>query len=493
MNLPSLITRLTTPWGFLILGMLGIAWIRWELTAPNLWIGDDTGTYLTTMHFALGTDFTGVGGDRPPLIGFLMVPFVYGFGLTTGVKLLAVIASVIGALPFFLVARRVISPDISAVGALIFISLSVYADTLAFGFLTLLVLALVLLGSWAFLRFSDKPSFDRAVTASAIIALIPNLNQTAIIPYLGLLGLFTLFLGTKNIRKYWSGLLVLGVTAVLLSLGSLPYSQKTADVFLKDSAVEVIFRDPVSLVMAVLAIPLFVWTGKRIGGTTGAFIACGGASAMFLQALVAPSSMGLSTVFGRSINWLWMWGLMSVLWWVSLVPLSSWVGKHKEYAHCGIAVLVLVFLTVNWVWRFDASMEQYSTLTPQQVEAIEWLEANTGVDEIVAVHPYWHGYKVGGLANRRVISTVPVSDSTAPNCVGNFISTCSLSPDAEPDWQSMFTGYYREQDTAVRCLLSGGTNCNSGAKYLFTDSEVRGEALIKVYDGKVSVYEVIDD
>ena len=477
-----MVERLTTPWGVLILGIILTLWARWIFTIPHLWVGDDTGTYLTTMNFVLGTDNTGVGGSRPPLIGYMLIPFVTTFGTLTGAKVLALLASVAGAVPFFLLTRRIVPPYLASIGSLVY-TWWVFADPLAFGFLTLLVLAVVLLGCWAFLRFSDKPTLDRAVTASAIISLVPNLNQTAIIPYLALLGLFTVYLGVKDFPKYWRGLLVLGVMGVILSLGSLPYSQTTASVFLTGEAVMaeklVVFRDPMGLVMVVVLIPLFLWTGKRIGGANGAMIACGGIASVVLQSLTTPSNIGLMTVLGRNVFWMWTWMLVMAVWWTGQFVKKRWVRENpaSEYVLGALAVGVLVALFISWSAQFQLSAKNEAMLSHDSLKALEWLDENTASNEVIATHPLIVSFAVNGLINRQTITTAPSNEGIVNKpCLSGWMDTCSFNPSSEPDWGLALSTAQAVEDKAIRCTLGlkhRGGACKSdighlGIRYVMT-------------------------
>lgn len=506
MNLPTLITRLTTPWGVLILGIIATLWLRQIVTAPNLWLGDDTGTYLTTMNFVLGSDNTGVGGARPPLIGYLLIPFVTTFGTLTGAKVLALLVSVAGTVPFFLLTRRIVRPYVACIGSLIY-TWWVFADPLAFGFLTLLVLAVVLLGCWAFLRFSDKPTLDRAVTASAIMCLVPNLNQTAIIPYLALLGLFTVFLGVKDFPKYWRGLLVLGVMGIILSLGTLPYSQTTATTFLSGEMVEssklVVFRDPMGLVMMVVLIPLFLWTGKRIGGVNGAMVACGGVASVVLQSLTAPSNIGLMTVLGRNVFWMWTWMLVMAVWWTGQLVKKPWVKENpaSEYVLGALSLGVLVALSISWSAQFQLSAQNEAMLSHDSLKALEWLDKNTAPNEVIATHPLIVSFAVNGLINRQTITTAPSNEGVVNEpCLGGWMDTCSFNPLSEPDWGLALSTAQRLEDKAIRCTLGlkhRGGACkgdirNLGIRYVMTPT-YHPDLPQAFSTASMYVYEVADD
>jgi hypothetical protein len=60
------------------------------------------------MNAVLGDEPTGAGFPRPPLApGWLLVPFVHYLGMDIGYKVWSSVASVLPAIPTYLLARRI--------------------------------------------------------------------------------------------------------------------------------------------------------------------------------------------------------------------------------------------------------------------------------------------------------------------------------------------------------------------------------------------------
>ena len=149
------------------------------LTHPGF-MGVDGGAYLISQNQALGVDITGNAQPHPPLApGFLLVPFTALWGNEVGLKLFAVIASLLPALPVYLLARRFLPPwpTTLAVGFLLvdWLHAEMFeAGALPFVGFTFITLALLTMTSLA-QRFSWRATLGLAFC----IPMIAFTNQTS--------------------------------------------------------------------------------------------------------------------------------------------------------------------------------------------------------------------------------------------------------------------------------------------------------------------------
>ena len=428
------------------------------ITAQNfVLIGDDSVNYIATLNFIQGNDFSGTGGNRPPLIGYYLYPFTKIFGLITGTHLAAIVASVSGAGCFYLVAKRITAPVWAALGGIAYLWLPIYAETLAWGFLSILMLNVVLLAMWGWLRYAEEPSLEKAVSATALSSLVIYINQTAV-PVLGcILAGFWLVLVLTN-RKHLKYLAPAAAVGVALSLSSLPYSLGHVGQIEQDAAeIGLAVKDWLTVGIGLCGVGLFIWTGRKIGGAEGVFIAVGGSVTAMMQALTVPASATFITVLGRSILWMWMFAFLVMVWATPLLFNRVTAGlktSHLQFFGGALAVSIFVFLSVSWSLRFFSVMPLYTTVSQDAVAAINWLNRNTTPDEIVGVYPLSLAFHVSGIGNRPVVTSYLQDGETELN-------------------KEAVRGPVLRKQRAVSCSLGLVDNCTEyasdlGARYLIT-------------------------
>lgn len=457
--------------------------VRLLTTAPYLVIGDDTGSYLATLNSIQGNDLSGHGDLRPPLIGYYLWPLVSLFGQLTGAKVAALIASVVGAGSFYLVARKLTAPLWAALGGIAFIWLPIYAETLGWGFLSLLAIALTLLTMWSWIRYSEKPGLDRALGAAGITVVMAFLNQTAVPVVALVVGLSLLYLVIRDPGTHLKYLLPAGSLVVVLGLGSIPYSlahftNETVWATHGEAAnFSIKVKDGVTLTVAVIGVIIFSLMGRKIGGMAGSFILIGGIATSITQCLTVPSSLGLITVLGRSILWLWMFLALMGIWGIPRLFTRVTAGltrvQLRGFATATVG-LSLVFLSMSWALRLESVMPFYTTLTPDSLTALEWIQNNTGPEEKIGVYPLTLAFYANGIANRPTITTAPVDGGTG-----------------EMAYEEAIRGWWARDDQAVRCSLGYLDNCDTylsdlGARYLLTRAEA--DLPVVYQSGNVKIY-----
>ena len=149
----------------------------------------DGGAYLVGVNAVLGDEPTGAGFPRPPLApGWLLVPFVNYLGMDVGYKVWSSLASVLPAIPIYLLARRIGSrstrrgvapspwPAVFASGFLLLDLL--HAEMIVTGALPLIAFALLGMGWWAMGELSEEWSLTAAGVLVICLGLIPWVNQT---------------------------------------------------------------------------------------------------------------------------------------------------------------------------------------------------------------------------------------------------------------------------------------------------------------------------
>ena len=144
------------------------------------------------MNAVLGDEPTGAGFPRPPLApGWLLVPFVHYLGMDIGYKVWSSVASVLPAIPTYLLARRIGSsppakgspppprwiPAAAFAAGFILLDL-LHAEMIVTGALPLIAFALLGLVWWAMGELAEDWSWSSAGVLIISLGLIPWINQT---------------------------------------------------------------------------------------------------------------------------------------------------------------------------------------------------------------------------------------------------------------------------------------------------------------------------
>ena len=221
---------------------------------------------------------------------------------------------------------------------------------------------------------------------------------------------------------------------------------------------------------------MFIWAGRKVGGVNGGFIACAGIVALTLQALTVPTSMGLMTVLGRNVSWMWTWMLVVGLCGAAGLARKQWLASNPATAPvvgC-LAAGVILALGISWATQFRVQEPSY--LNADYLHALEWLDEHTEEHEVIATHPFTISFAVNGLINRPTIATTPSNEGAVSQpCWNGWIASCSFSKE-EPDWGKALTHYQRDEDEAIRCAIGLKHRIQDcardigdyGAKYILT-------------------------
>lgn len=200
----------------------------WRMVALRWYpvLSVDAGNYLATMQQLFGTDVTGEGLRRPPLVGIGLWPMVQIFGPLAATKLLAVAASVLIGVPFYLLCSRFTGKAISLAVSLLFVFSLRYMDAVAWGFLTLVGVGLFTFCFYLIYEILTAPSLDRGrvfALGLASWALVGTHQMSAFIYVATALafGAVALFLGGQ-LRRAMLRLLPAALMAAFLSLAFVP-------------------------------------------------------------------------------------------------------------------------------------------------------------------------------------------------------------------------------------------------------------------------------
>jgi hypothetical protein len=232
--------------------------VRYYIVAQHLDMGGDIANYLSTMNTLFGDDVTGVGLNRPPLIGFVLKPFTLVFGDLAGVKMLGALVSVLMGIPFYLLMRRISHPWIAVAMTIVFVLTPAYSDMLSWGYLTMFGISFIMLALHFLLRVLEEPSrvniFFTGLSASFVVGF-HQLSLAFFAPLFALLLAALLVFNRQNVLNKCRPLTACIAATVVLSLPYIPvYLRLLSMQAPAVSHVPLISLTPLSQVAAALSI-----------------------------------------------------------------------------------------------------------------------------------------------------------------------------------------------------------------------------------------------
>ena len=437
---------LVSPWAALspgvVLGILVFAALAARLFLAlgheGYW-GVDGGAYLLSRNEVLGLGPAGLDFPRPPLApGWLLVPFTALLGDNKGYELFSVLGSMAFIGPFYLLARKVLTPW-WAVFATAFLLVDLFhAEMFVTGVLPMIAFAWLLLVIWGLVELQDGPG--KILPAAAVVVGIPMIaftNQTTagiavfVVPAVSI-GLWTgkVLLSRKKARGMGPpGLLplVLGGVLALAALpwywGATPGSDFTrfpGPLVYAQGFYTGWLQAGVMLPAAVLAL----WKGPPAGRALGAGLLV----LVFLMPWFSNDE-AIMNIFYRSRYLAPIFFYIIAAWAISRY---AWPAL-KDMRGPAYAAMVVAFVFMAGIWTLQVdSQGRYSDMVTPDVEA--------------------------------ALAQVPPGSNVVTNSFMLSLWTGVLS-DSQSLW--LFTtappAKWAESDEQIRCLLGWSAGCSVAA------------------------------
>jgi hypothetical protein len=392
-----------TPFNSLLLVLVLFLAVRLTLAFDYLGFASDMGSHLMTRNWVLGDDPTGhkLAHFRPPLYGALLVPFTIALGDLMGAKVLAILASVLLAIPMYIFSRRWLSPWWAVAAALALINTPQLADILAGNQITLTSLALALWGwHWLLDAYEYPPSLDWYGNAryhsvlwkpALPIFLLMGTNQSTMSVFIIVAGVMLLF--AKNRGLGLASLIFAGAIAGLW----LPF-------YLVHLPGEHVLRWPdVPLVYVIVrgdgffTFVALVGAGLLSGLKLPKYIIWPGL-ALSLLALVNSGDILLNNSLQRGLYIAPAFAAIGVAY--AAQGLANSAKGHIRYAIASIPLMLFAVWGALWWPTFHDVARQLDILTPDNLAAIEWIGENTPEGAVIYATPQGLGWWTGGLAPR---------------------------------------------------------------------------------------------
>jgi hypothetical protein len=403
------------------LGLAVVFAYRLVILQPHVALGIDAGNYLATMQQLFGTDVSGDGLGRPPLVGVALWPLAHVFGPLEATKLLAVAASVLIGVPFYLICSRFTGKAVALFVSLPFIFSLKYMDAVSWGCMTLVSVGLLTLCFYLIHEILTASSFDRkrALALGVASAALMGTGQM----YGFIYAVTTLAFGGVvlavggQFRKGMPRLIPAALLAVLLCLPYILVYLHHSDAVGSGSYVtsagslQGLKGGWDFVANFYFASPPLVWEAVGLFALAGAVILIRRnpvQSVLLLTLLLVPLALNMllaGSVGRRSVY------LLYVPVWLGFAVCAEALlrvarGRHRLAAASSVFTLALLAsLAALAVWRghfwLQEAADWYGYLQAEHVKAIEVVDRDAPSGAGIA-YPWGLGYWTEGLAGRPV-------------------------------------------------------------------------------------------
>ena len=394
---------------------------RMNVLRSHVALGLDAGDYLKTMHQLFGTDAASYGLTRPPLVGIALWPLAQLFGPLEATKLLAVAASVLVGVPFYLLCSRFTGRAVAVAVSIPFVFSLKYMTALNWGFLTLVCVGLFTVCFYLIYEILAAPSLRRGMLIAlglTSLALVAANRSSALIYVLTVLtfGAVVLIAG-GHLRKRALTLLAPAVLAVLLSLPFLStyfrvsfavvegqylsVAHSTQDLRAGWDVLRYFFPADQAYLWGVIVLlslvgALMLFRRNPLGW------------AVLLTLFFVPfglSMLTVGTIAMRSGYYLYLPVWLGFAIFADAVIRAARRGRAPLAQGSVLVVAVMVFLAAQTMWKghslLPAAAEYYGYLTSDHATAIRAVDRDAPAGAGVA-YPWGLGQWAGGATGRLV-------------------------------------------------------------------------------------------
>ncbi len=367
------------------------------------YLGVDGGAYLLSYNSVLGQEPTGTDFARPPLApGWLLVPFVSSLGTDIGLKVFHVLASLTFIYPFWLLARRYLTPWQSVAATYFIMTDLMLTEMFVVGPLPMIGFSFLLLAMWAISHLAQRQSKLHAGVLVCSVPLIAYTNQTAMGIAAIMLPIFTLSQIWLNGKDSIVRLFIPTALAIALTLTALPW-------YINVAPNSGLLRYPGPLLAVVLKWADYVYLQFALGlGLSALIWRYGGrkqkALIPFLLACTFATPLysydeSVQNILYRS-KYLW-----SVPFYISAV----WIVGAKVYSRPAWRPLVaitssciMLFLLACSFYVFTVESKRTQMVTPATARAIQQID---GTDGTIVTNSYSMALYVAALSKHPVTWT----------------------------------------------------------------------------------------
>ena len=396
-------TPTQTIWAFILIAFA--ARLYTLLNHEGMW-GVDGGAYLLSRNTALGDEPTHIDFPRPPLApGWLLVPFTYLWGDNFGLRYFALFLSFVPLPAFILFAKQVFQGWrlVWLVG--LFLADWQLTEMFIAGGLPMIGLAFILLIAWAFLKLKTGPDHRASILLTIALPVIVYTNQTSaglsliIIPALALgLGLDKAFL-----KRLAPPLLV----GAALSLTALPWYLAVApgSGLLRSPGPFLKFYSIANAGWYLLPLGLGV---SLLARRSPVPLVRASAYVILPLALFAPLMSYDETVINllyRGRYFMMPFLYICAMWIIQTRWKAFWSRFQVEWVMRPLlGGLVILTVPLGFLYQLHAESKICRMMTPETVEALEWITQQPGNGTIVT-NSYSLSLFVAGMAKRKTAWT----------------------------------------------------------------------------------------
>ena len=366
--------------------------LRFTLFNEYLSFGSDMGSYLQTRNWVLGLDPIGPTTPhfRPPLIGIFLVPFTTLLGDMNGGKALSLLLSIAPAIPMYFLARIYVRPWLAVLAALALVLNPQNALNSALNQITLPAMAFAIWGLLVMAKLQRGEG--KPWHLAPPVVLMAGINQTVS----GIFALMALAFFLTSPSRQLARALGLATVACLpwlwFYLPSTPIANghfvPGANLNIIPQWTTLLLFVPVFLVFLLSPRQMLPWWAVALILTFAA------------QIVVAEEA--INNVFQRGMRFVSIFTILALA--ITAEILSGKVAALKLRLQ-RVAVLPLLALLVwgNSLWfsTFRNLADYYEFITPDSLQALNWLKDNTSSEAKILAYPEALGWYIGGVVPRK--------------------------------------------------------------------------------------------
>jgi hypothetical protein len=405
----------------LILALALLFGYRLAVFVRGPYISSDSKNYLATMNQVWGEDFTGYGLDRPPLITVPLKLAAVVLGPIAGSQVVGALISVLIAIPFWSIARRLAAPWPAALGTLLFASSPMYSEMLAWGYITFFGILFSLSSFYYIIRAIEAPRPDRLLLAGLMASLVMGFHQTSLVVMMLIVALWLALLvlpGGPPRRRAMATVATVAIIGLILALPYFPsyFSQanKLSTSYVTSlgqlrSLGQIVERSlyffgrhaplwALAVPLMGLGIAFLAGKGQRLWAALAAAIL---AVALVLNLFDAADPADRSAYL--AFSGLWLLATAGIEW------LRRATAGRRVWANAALAGLIAYAGYAEYAANapLSALARYYDSMDAGQVAAAEWIGAvDIAPRAGIATHPGGFADWIRGLAGRNAYGTV---------------------------------------------------------------------------------------
>lgn len=294
------------------------------------------------------------------------------------------------------------------------------------GYPNLMGLAVMPVVWWAWLEYWQQPDRRRLILAALMLAGAAPIHHLTTLWIGATLGLFGVAYVVAQPWRSLQKLLPVGVAGLIIGL---PVVWQIVDQYVSTGMFDAFAGQPNRFVSVRVN-----WEGwSRVVEPVSLVVLAAGFTGFLLMRGIRGDArllMGAYTLVSVALGFGWLWGVefyyTRALYFLALpiaLGAAALLDRWRDgWLRIGVAAALVVVLGLSAILRARQAADYYQVLTPETMQAVEWLAEHSAPDDVVVVSTFL-GFQMAHLLHR------PLLVAMTPVLVGN-VQEAPLAQDA---------------------------------------------------------------